>query len=396
VVSTATAPQDVPVPGADIEPEQRVTPLELFFDLVFVFAITQVTALMAKDPTWGGVGHGLLVLALVWWAWTGFAWLTNEVPADVTHARLAIFTAMTCVLIAALAIPGAYGDDDVIFAIALGGARILQAVIFERATRDDAALHRAVVRLLPGLAVTPLLLIVAAVALDGSAMVVAWIVVVLFDYGAPLFAGPAGYRISPGHFAERHGLIVLIAFGESIVAVGAASSGQALGTELVLAVVFGMAVTAALWWAYFDVVALVAERRLTQMTGEARNRMARDSYSYLHLPMIAGIVLLALGIKKSLLHLDEPLTWVGAAALFGGPALYLFALSAFRRRNIGRWNVPRLIVVAALCALVPVAHELEALPSLALLAAGLCALITYEARHFAEARARIRAGLQGR
>jgi low temperature requirement protein LtrA len=249
------------------------------------------------------------------------------------------------------------------------------------------------VRLLPGLAVTPLLLLAAAVAFDGSALVVAWVVVVLLDYASPLFAGSAGYRISAGHFAERHGLILLIAFGESIVAVGAGSAGQALDTDLILAVVLGMVVTGALWWAYFDVVALVAERRLTQVTGEARNRMARDSYSYLHLPMIAGVVLLALGVKKSLPHLDEPLSWVGGAALFGGPALYLLTLSAFRRRNIGRWNVGRLLAVAALCALAPLAHELDALLSLAVLAAGLASLIGYEARHFAEARARIRAGL---
>jgi low temperature requirement protein LtrA len=393
-VSTAIAPQDVPVPEPDTEPEQRVTSLELFFDLVFVFAFTQVTALMAADPTWTGIGHGLLVLALVWWAWTGYAWLTNEVPTDVAAGRIVIFTAMTCVLIAALAIPRAYGDDDVIFALALGGARVLQPVLFERASRDDPALHRAVVRLLPGLAVTPLLLLAAAVAFDGSALVVAWVVVVLLDYASPLFAGPAGYRISAGHFAERHGLILLIAFGESIVAVGAGSAGQALDTDLILAVVLGMVVTGALWWAYFDVVALVAERRLTQVTGEARNRMARDSYSYLHLPMIAGVVLLALGVKKSLPHLDEPLSWVGGAALFGGPALYLLALSAFRRRNIGRWNVGRLLAVAALCALAPLAHELDALLSLAVLAAGLASLIGYEARHFAEARARIRAGLR--
>jgi low temperature requirement protein LtrA len=194
----------------------------------------------------------------------------------------------------------------------------------------------------------------------------------------------------PAHFAERHGLIVLIALGESIVAVGAGASAK-LDAGVITAAVLGIAIAAALWWAYFDVVSIVATRKLVSAKpGREQNSMARDSYSFLHLPMVAGIVLLALGVKKTLGHVDHHLAIVAATALYGGVALYLLALVAFRFRNVRTVNKQRIATAALLVALLPLVTEIDALVALAILAALLLTLIAYEAIHFADARDRIR------
>jgi low temperature requirement protein LtrA len=206
----------------------------------------------------------------------------------------------------------------------------------------------------------------------------------------PMLFGVEGWMLVPGHFAERHGLIVLIAIGESIVAIGAGANAH-LDAGLITAAVLGVVVAAVLWWLYFDVVAIVAARRLAQAPpGRVRNSMARDSYSFLHLPMVAGIVLLALGMKKTLAHVDHHLDIVPAAAMFGGMALYLLAHVAFRWRNVHTLNRQRVLTAALLVALLPVAVSIDALAALALMAAILVTLITYEAVRFADARDRIR------
>jgi low temperature requirement protein LtrA len=210
------------------------------------------------------------------------------------------------------------------------------------------------------------------------------------EVAGPYVRGVAGWQLHPGHFAERHGLIIIIALGESIVAVGVGASGEALSAAAIVAAVLGVAVSAALWWAYFDVVALVAERRLTARQGADQARMARDSWTFLHLPMVAGIVLFALGMKKTLAHLHEPLDIIPAVALCGGLALYLLGLIGFRLRNVGSLNRQRTVTAIVLAALVPVAHRLDALPALAVVAVVCCGLIAYEALRFREARDRVR------
>ena len=159
----------------------------------------------------------------------------------------------------------------------------------------------------------------------------------------PLFIDSSGWRLAPAHFAERHGLIVIIALGESIVAIGVGAEGN-VDAGVVVAAVLGIVVAGALWWLYFDIVALVAERRLSNAAkGRERNEVARDSFSYLHLPMVAGIVLLALGLKKTLEHVDDPLKLVPAVAMLGGIALYLLAHVAFRWRNVHRFSTQRVV-----------------------------------------------------
>jgi low temperature requirement protein LtrA len=371
-----------------VEAEQRVTPLELFFDLVFVFGLTQVTSLMSADPTWSGLARGMLVLAALWWAWAAYAWLTNTIDPDEGAARLAVFGAMAAMLIVGLAAPGAFDDDALLFGVAYLAVRVLHIVLYALAA-DDEDIRGAVMRLAPTSVVAPGLILGAA-ALDGAAQGIVWLVALGVDYSGPLYGGGRGWRVFPAHFAERHGLIVIIALGESIVAIGIGAAGIDLGGLVVLAAILGVVVSAALWWSYFDVVAIVAERKMTEAKGVARSRIARDSYSYLHLPMVAGIILLALGVKKTIGHVDEPLESVPAVALCGGVALYYLAHIAFRLRNVRSVNWQRLVAALGCLALIPVATNARAIVALAAIA-GLCAiLITYEAIRFREARARVR------
>jgi low temperature requirement protein LtrA len=371
--------------------EERVTPLELFFDLVFVFAITQVTSLVSRDPTWQGLGKGVLVLALLWWAWAAYAWLTSTVNPDEGIVRLAMFGAMAAMLVASLSVPGAFGDDALVFAAAYTVVRIAHLGLYALAGRGDPELLYAVATIAPTSLASSALLFAAA-ALDGAAQAAVWVVAVAVDLAGPFVSRGRGWRLAAGHFAERHGLIVIIAIGESIVAVGVGAFS--IGPGIVLAAVLALVVAAALWWLYFDVVALVAERRLRDAVGAAQMRLARDSYSYLHFPMVAGIIFFALGVKKTLAHVGDPLDTVPAVALCGGVALYLLAHVAFRLRNVGTLNRQRLVVAAVLVALIPAGTSLPALGTLALVAGIAAGLIAYEALRFAEARQRVRHALE--
>ena len=385
-MSTATrAPRLTPV----FRQGERVTPLELFFDLVFVLALTQCTALMAAEPTWEGLAKALLILGVLWWSWTGYAWLTSVVDPEEGVVRLVMFTAMAAFLVAALSVPEAFDSLGLLFAMAYGVVRVSHIALFMLASRDDPRLRQSVIGLAGGTAVGVGLLATASF-FDGALQGALWGLALLLDMAEPYFFGAEGWKLVPGHFAERHGLIVIIALGESIVAIGV---GAEIGIDagVVAAAVLGIAVTAALWWLYFDVVALVSQRRLEQApAGRVRNELARDTYSYLHFPMVAGIVLLALGLKKTLGDVGEPLGTVPAVAMLGGTALYLLAHIAMRWRNIHTLNRQRLFCAALLVALVPAAVELPALATLGIVVAVLVTLIAYETRLYGEGRQRVR------
>ena len=368
---------------------ERVTPLELFFDLVFVLALTQSTTLVARTPTWEGMLKGLLVLGVLWWSWTGYAWLTSVVDPEEGSVRLAMFAAMAAFLVAALCVPGAFGADALLFACAYAAVRAAHIALFVIASREDPDLRQSVIGLSASTAVGVGLLVAAAFA-GGALQLGLWGLALVLDYGGPLLFGIEGWKLVPGHFAERHGAIVIIALGESIVAIGIGAR-PAIGAGVVVAAVLGVVVAAALWWAYFDVVAIVATRRLERAAaGRERNRIARDSYSYLHLPMVAGIALLAVGIKRTLLSVDDPLKLVPAVALLGGAAMYLLAHVAFRLRNMRTLSARRLVCAAALLALIPAGTALPALATLGVLAALLVGLIAYEALRYADVRERVR------
>jgi low temperature requirement protein LtrA len=371
--------------------EERVSALELFFDLVFVLSFTQVTLKMAENPGWESLGEGLLILAAVWWAWCAYGWLTNSIDPDENLNRICMFAAMGAMLIVSLSIPDAFGDRGVLFGCSYFFVRAMQLVLYVRNTPGAAEEGdlQAILKLAPGFLLGSALLIVAGL-LDGGAQASIWILAIMVDWATPLLFGTEEFRLDPGHFAERHGLIVLIALGESILAIGAAA-GFTLSTGQVFAALFGIVAVAALWWAYFDVVAIVAERRLSEAPPGEQAPLARDAYSYLHFPLIAGIVLLALGLKETLAVTGESLETVPALALCGGPALYLLGQIAFRERVLGTFSPHRAMAAVALLALIPLALGADALGALAAVAAVLAILIAYEAVHFREARARVRA-----
>jgi low temperature requirement protein LtrA len=353
----------------------------------------------------------LLVLAALWWAWTGYAWLTNTLEPEAGPVRAAMVAAMAAMLVVALAVPEAFDDDGVLFAVAFLIVRLLHLQLYVLAGKRDPDLLGAVLRLSPPAVIAPGILVVAGF-LDGAAQAALWIVALTVDYLAVLIGRGRGWRVQPAHFAERHGLIVIIALGESIVSIGIGASETSLTPSVVTAATLGIVALAALWWAYFDVYSVMAERQLRAMSGAARARLARDYYSYLHMPMIAGIVLFALGLKKTIEHVGDPLETVPAVALCGGVALYFLvhvvmrirsvytlrtAAAAHRseqdvlRREIPGWfGVGRPAATIAALALTPAALELSALTALALVTAVCCALIAYDVIHYREERTQVR------
>ena len=401
-VSTERHPRLLPV-----QEEARVTPIELFFDLVFVFSLTQVTTLMSSEElTVHSIVRGQLVLSLLWWCWVGYAWLGNVVQAEEGLGRVAMFGAMAAMFVMAVSVPEAFDDmpegleGPVVVAIAYLVVRFLHLAILwmTASTEHDRGLRTQLLKFGPVVVASTIGLLVAS-QLEGAEQTIAWAVVIVVDYVGTILGGASGWRLrSASHFAERHGLIVIVALGESIVAIGVGIAAFPISWPIIVGAVLGLAVAGCIWWAYFDVVSIVAERVLRRLRGEARARMARDAYSYLHLPMIAGIVLAALGIEEVLHlvaettdgHRTDPLELLAIVALYGGAALFLLGHVGFKWRTWGLRTYRRVIVAALLVALIPVAAELPALGSLGLLTAVLVALIASEAVRYAEERERIR------
>ena len=377
---------------AELREGEVVKPLELFFDLVFVLGFTQCTALMEAQPTWEGVGRAMLVLAVLWWAWVGFAWLTSVIEPEEGAVRIVMFAATAGLLVVALCVPEAFGDRALLFAVAYGVVRAAHIALFLIASRDDPALRRAVVGLAASSA-TAIGLLIGASFLGGIAEEGLWALAIAIDWGLPAVFGTQGWKLVPGHFAERHSLVIILALGESIVSLGVGAKAD-LTAGVVTAAVLGIALAAALWWTYFDVVALINARRLTTTTeGRERNALARDSYSYLHFPMVAGIVLSAFGLEETLAHVDDPLEAVAAFALLGGVAIYLLAHVALRLRNAHTINRQRLVLGIGLFALIPVGTVVPALATLAGVDVLLWAMIGYKTANYDQRRYRLRHGL---
>ena len=370
--------------------DERVMPLELFFDLVFVLAITQCTGSMARDPTWAGMGEALLVLGVLWWSWVGYAWLTSVVDPEEGMVRLVMVAAMAAFLVAALAVPDAFGDLGLTLAVAYAVVRAAHIALFVLASRGDPQLRRSVASLAVSTAIGVGLLVAGAMVDSEGGRAAFWGLALALDMAGPFFFGSEGWRLEPGHFVERHGLIVIIALGESIVAIGVGAE-HGVDAGVIVAAVSGLVIAVALWWAYFDVVSTLAGRRLLEATpGREQNDLARDAYSYMHFILVAGIVLGAFGLKTTIAHVDEPLEIVPATALCGGVALYLLGHVAFAARSFGSVKLQRLLTAFAALALIPVAVEIDALVTVVTLAALLSALVTYETIHYAETRDQIR------
>jgi low temperature requirement protein LtrA len=375
------------------EREQRVTPLELFFDLVFVFAITQVSTFLSHDPTWGGLLRALLLLGALWWAWSAYAWLTNALDPEEGAIRLAVLAAVAAMVVVSLATPHAFARDGVVFGVAYLVVRGLHVVLFAKAGHGNLE-ARPAVRALEVTIVAPVLLVVAGF-LDGAPQVALWVAALAVLYLSPVIGHMRGFRVSPGHFVERFGLIVIIALGESIVAIGVGAAGIPLDAGVIGAAILGVVVAACVWWSYFDWTTYVSEARLVELTGVPRAVFARDAYSYLHLPMVAGIVLFAFGLKTVLPDLTGSLGAVPAAGLFGGIALYLLAHVVLRLRIGGGLGRGRPVAAVLLIALLPVATVVPAIAALGIVAAVCVGLIAYEFLRHRQERAWIRSRRSG-
>jgi low temperature requirement protein LtrA len=303
--------------------------------------------------------------------------------------RIAMFGAMAAVLVVALSVPQAFGDLGLAFAVSYGVVRVAHLALFVLASRDNPALRRSVTSLAISSAIG-IGLLTGASFLDGLPQAAMWALAIVIDFGGPAIFGVAGWQLVPAHFAERYGLIIILALGESIVVLGVGAE-HGLSAGVIAAAVLGVALSSALWWTYFDVVALVTERRLTRAAeGRERNSLARDSYSYLHLPMAAGIVLVAVGAENTLAHVDQPLDTVPAFALLGGVALYLLAHVGLRLRTARSLNLHRLVIAVLLVAAVPVATRFESLTVLLSVNVLLWAMIAFETVRYGEERTRLR------
>jgi low temperature requirement protein LtrA len=368
----------------------EVTPLELFFDLVFVFALTQVTTVLSRNPTWSGLGHGLLILATLWWAWAAYAWLTNTVDPGVGAVWGAMLVAMGAMFVAALAVPNAFGQHGVLFAVAFLVVNLMHLALYLLAARGDRDLLAAILRYAPG-ALSGSLLILVAGFVGGGLKPILWLAALVLGLFAPLLGGIRGWNIEPAHFVERHGLIVIIAIGESLIAIGLGERLGGLTARVVVVAVLGFVVAASFWLAYFDFFPARFQRLLADRSGPERTALARDVYSYLHLPMVAGIVLFAFGMKTALAHVEDELATIPAVSLCGGPALYLLAYVAVRLRVSHTVGGGRLATAIACALLIPVATTVSALVTLTLLAAVWVVLHAYELIWWREARAQTRA-----
>jgi low temperature requirement protein LtrA len=378
------------VSAQPVEREQRVSPLELFFDLVFVFAFTQVTTLLSSNPTWSGLEHALLLLTALWWAWAAYAWLTNTVDPGESLVWGTMLVAGGSMFVGALALPEAFGSHGVVFGVAFLIVALMQLALYALAARGDPDLLQAILRITPS-SIAGATLIAVAGFVHGGLKPVLWLIALALGFFAPLVARPSGWRLHPAHFIERHGSIVIIAIGESLVAVGLGVRHGGLGAEEIGAAVLGFVVAAAFWLAYFDFFTIRAQQLLDDRSGVQQIALARDTYTYLHLPMVVGIVLFAFAVKTTLGDVHVELSIVPALALCGGPALFLLAFVGLRFR-VGRTVGGGRLVAAVVCAaLVAVALAVQAIVALALVAAVWVVLHAYELIWWRAARAELRA-----
>jgi low temperature requirement protein LtrA len=378
-------------PETSQEQERRAGYLELFFDLVFVFAITQVTALILHDSTAAGFGRGVLVLWLVWWAWGGYAWMTNAISIESRDVRIAFLAVTLACFFVALAVPSAYGDDNLWFAVPYLVIRAAQVGLYIWGLRLQPEHQAAIRALAPWFLLAPSMVLVGAF-LDGDAQIVFWLSAVAIDVAGALRVAGAGFRVSAAHFAERYGLFMIIALGESIVAIGVGAAHLERDTLFAIAVTVAFAGVGLLWWAYFDFLALGAERALARVPIAERGPLARDLYSFFHFLFVVGVILYAVGAEKTLEHPRDPLSEGGRWALGLGVAAYLLGSVVGRLRAIRTLAWERAAGAVAVLALVVVLRSTDALVVLVAVVGALALTIVVESVRLRELRRNLVSG----
>ena len=366
--------------------KQETTPVELFFDLVYVFAVTQLSHLILDDLTVGGVARACFLLVVVWWAWIYTTWMVNWFEPATPAVRAVLTGAMLASLLMAAALPEALGEHGLLFAASYVALQVGRNAAAASLLARDHRLRDVFERLVMWSAATGVLWVAGAF-LDGDQRLLLWIPALAVDLAAP-FAGywlpgrgraaTTDWDIEAGHFAERCQLFIIIALGESIVVTGATAADAGLTSTVVLCLVVAFLETAALWWLYFGAV---GERSMAAMrTADDTGRLARNAYTYLHLPIVAGIIATAVGAELIIAHPGDPQHGVGLAMILGGPALYLLGENLFQRSLGLRWDTKRLTVAALLILLVPLGEPIAALGLAAIVTALLGALAVWEAR----------------
>ena len=372
------------------EEERKTSYLELFFDLVFVFAFTQVTALILEDTSVQGFLRASLVLAMVWWAWSAYAWMTNAIDIENGVTRVIIFAAMAAGFFMALAVPDAFQDEAAWFAVAYFVVRILNTTLYAWGARADRGLLLAVARLSPWFVVAALVALIGGF-VDPDYRAWIWLASLVIDVVGTLTIARAQWRVSPSHFAERFALIVIIALGESIVAIGIGTSGLERDTTYALSVIVAFAGVAALWWEYFDFTAVAAERSLRRATGADRGRMARDVFTYFHYPVVLGIIFYAVAAKKTLEHPVDPLSDAGRWALGLGVAIFLCSFALMRYRVIRRVAWERLTAAGVALVVAVALDRVDAIVTLGVVILVLVLSIVVETARLHDLRATARA-----
>ena len=361
--------------------ERRTSPVELLWDLVFVFAVTQVTALIAHELTWKGAGQGLLVLALMWWAWSAFVWAANAEDPNGLALRGALLVAMILIFIAGLAVPEAFGNEATLFAVTYAGVRFIHLALYAHASRRGNASWSAIAGFAITVAIGMTLLVVGSF-FDGAARAVLWVAAAAIDYAGPAWLTRERLRglqeVAVAHFAERYALFIIICLGESIVAAGVGASGRELDFELVSAVTLSLLIVVGLWWTYFDNFAGTAEQRLREHDDPVL--AAADGYSYIHLLLVAGIIVFAVGVKSAIAHTSDPLGDAARLCMCGGVALYLAGHAAFRLRMTGNLEVAKLVAAGAALVVYVITGHADAWVTALCLTAVLAALTIREAK----------------
>ena len=371
------------------ERERRVSSIELFFDLVFVFAFTQVTTIWLEHTSWGGLGRGLLVLLVLWWVWASYAWLTNAANAEADLVSTVLLFSMGALFTAALSVPDAFGRHRLLFALALFIVLLAFVGLYALVSKDVPDQLAAVLRMsrtvVPGGA-----LIVVAAFVPASVRPVLFALAFVVGFFGPLLGGLRGWSVQPAHFVERHNLIVIIALGESLGAIGFGARSTELGLRVIVGAILGLLVAASFWLAYFDYSSASVGRLLAERSGEERAAIARDAYSYGHPPLVIGIVLFAFAMRVTLAHPTMDLKLIPALALCGGCALYLLGFVWIRWRLTKTLGVGRPTAAVAFVLLIPVATSLPALGAVGLVAVVWIGLHAYELVWWREERAQRR------
>jgi low temperature requirement protein LtrA len=374
------------------EVERRTSYLELFFDLVFVFAITQVTTLMLDDPSVAGYAKGTLVLATIYWAWSAYTWATNAIDLGEPLHRIGFLLAMGASFGMAIGVTDAFSGSAEWFAVPFFFVRMLHLALYIHGLRDEPAHQAAVLKLTPWFAVAPLLVLVGGF-VEHDARIALWTAAIVIDVTGALRMGPqTGFRVSPSHFAERYALFIIIALGESIVAIGVGLAGHTRNAAFAAALAVAFAGVAALWWAYFDFTATVLERALARRPAEVRGPVARDVFTLCHFPMVLGIILFAVAAKKTVGAPGDPLSGAGRFALGAGIALFLVGFGLGRYRMIRHVAYERLAAAAAAIVAVIVFSDVDGLALMAIVVGALVAGLAWETVHLRTFRAEVRAG----